>query len=107
MSIIKTFDGIISFGIIILIIVLTISACRENNKSFDSCRIEAGASLYLEEYKIQECDTLSGIALKFKEANPEMCHLSVDIYVSQIKKTNHLKSSMIHAGSYLVIPYFK
>lgn len=31
---------------------------------------------------------------------------SMNDYIEEIKKTNHLKSDRIHAGSYLVIPYY-
>lgn len=31
---------------------------------------------------------------------------SMNDYIEEIKKTNHLKSDRIHAGNYLVIPYY-
>lgn len=52
--------------------------------------------------EIEEGDTLWSIADHYYV--PE-CG-SIPAYIKEIKKTNHLTTDTIHAGCYLVIPYY-
>ena len=64
-----------------------------------------GNSNYLKQVtsiEIEEGDTLWSIAGSFYV--PE-CG-SMQDYIAEIKKTNHLTTDVIHSGCYLVVPYY-
>lgn len=61
--------------------------------------VEENVSCTYDVYKIQQGDTLEGIA---KEYNTEHCFTNAE-YISEIKRINSLYSDDIHAGCYLTI----
>ena len=58
---------------------------------------------YYKSVRIQEGDSLWGIASQYREGSS----MSMDEYVSQLKQMNGLKKDTIHAGQYLTVVYFE
>lgn len=64
--------------------------CSTRTKTVTSICIQKGDSLWsiAEEYITDECGTMED-------------------YIEEIKKTNHLIDDKIHAGNYIIVPYYK
>lgn len=57
---------------------------------------------YYTSIQIQQGDSLWSIAGDYMSAD----YSDIDEYISEVKQLNHLKSDAIHAGEYLLIPYY-
>lgn len=53
--------------------------------------------------KIQECDTLWGIASEYITSEYD----NMNEFIEEIKTTNGLSSDTIHEGAYLIVPYYQ
>lgn len=60
------------------------------------------AQKYYTSYEIQPGDTLSSIA----EEHMSVEYKNVNAYIEDVMATNGLKSTDIHAGQHLTIPYY-
>ncbi len=52
---------------------------------------------------IEEGDSLWSIATEY---HSDECG-DIDEYIEEICKTNHIKGETIHAGNYLIVPYYR
>lgn len=57
---------------------------------------------YYTSIQIQQGDSLWSIAGNYMSAD----YADIDEYISEVKQLNHLKSDAIHAGEYLLVPYY-
>ena len=84
---------------VLLAAVLMVFVCTaKKNKAYGNTEAEKTCI----SIRIQEGDTLWDIASEYY--TPE-CGSMKD-YIKEIKQTNSLKSDSIHAGNYLLIPYY-
>lgn len=71
-----------------------------------SCRSKAAAQnnsyKYYTSIEIEKGDTLWKIAEEYMSSE----YVNVQDYVDEIKEVNHLGDDDIHAGQYLMVPYF-
>lgn len=58
--------------------------------------------IYYKSIQIEQGDSLWSIAEDYM--NPEFD--SIHAYIREVKRLNHISSDQIHAGAYLVIPYY-
>lgn len=65
--------------------------------------MEHGSSKYYASIQIQQGDTLWGIASAYR--SPE--YGSIRDYIDEVKELNQLRSDEIHAGQFLIVPYFR
>ena len=63
----------------------------------------AGPRPYYKSVRIQEGDSLWGIARQYREGSS----MSMDEYVNQLRQMNSLKKDTIHTGQYLTVVYFE
>ena len=80
-----------------VLFAITFLQLRKNKAYGSSDRVKTCVSI-----QIREGDTLWDIASAYY--TPE-CG-SLQAYIKEIKRTNSLKSDSIHAGHYLLIPYY-
>lgn len=91
---------IVSCWVVILMTALFLgrmmftSMAKEENK---------GPVPYYKSIRIQEGDSLWGIAGQYKEGST----MSTGEYVIRLKKMNGLTKDTIHAGQYLTVVYFE
>lgn len=84
---------ILTFLILIIFSVTIIFKVKANNyKSYNKSFISI---------EIQQGDTLSSIASEYAISSSQY-----QDYINEIKSINNLKSDRIHAGCYLLIPYY-
>lgn len=58
---------------------------------------------YYKSVRIQEGDSLWGIARQYREGSS----MSMEEYVNQLRQMNGLKRDTIHTGQYLTVVYFE
>ena len=58
---------------------------------------------YYKSVRIQEGDSLWGIARQYREGSS----MSMEEYVNQLRQMNGLKKDTIHTGQYLTVVYFE
>ena len=75
--------------------ILTIRVLASDNK--------AAASKSVISVEIKKGDTLWSIAQKYYTHE----YNSIDEYILEIKRSNRLVSDTIHAGQYIIIPFFE
>ncbi len=83
--------------IISLVILCFVTTAKAANKNNNVDRVFACTSI-----EIEENDTLWDIASRYYTNE----YKSVSAYVKEIKKANNLQSDEIHAGNYIIVPYY-
>ena len=92
----------------IIILVVTILAVITLAILFGSFFSKAKSDTDMTEYKyyttiqVTYGDTLTEIAQKYWDHNYD----SIEKYIDEVKKMNHLKNDSIQAGQYLLVPYY-
>lgn len=84
----------IVFVIVILTVIFTTKTARANN---DSKRIKQAACV-----QIQKGDTLWSIASRYMSYE----YKDLNEYIEEIMVSNGLTSDEIHAGNYIIVPYY-
>lgn len=89
----------------IAVFLITIILCTGSILLHTSCTEAADngtSQLYYKSVQIEQGDSLWSIAEEYM--NPEFA--SIPDYIREIKRVNHISSDQIHAGAYLVVPYY-
>lgn len=90
--------------IICFAVLLFVSIVMGHTKLTSMAKEERSmAAPYYKSIRIQEGDSLLGIAGQYREGSS----MSLDEYVKQLKRMNRLKGDTIHAGQYLTVVYFE
>ena len=88
-------------SIVLSLMIAGICACRTFAQADDSQKLPAYK--YYTSYEIKEGDSLWVIAETYMD---DEHYSSVNDYIKEVKSINGLTNDTIHAGCYLVIPYY-
>lgn len=88
---------LIQVGVVFVIFLSTLFLCKTVAAKKTETRMKTIASV-----QIEKGDSLWSIASNYITDE----YSSVEEYIEEIKRTNHLTTDTIHTGGYLIIPYY-
>ena len=92
--------------VVITVVAILLGIVLGNNMisaSSSSATTEHTKELYYTSVEVESGDTLWSIAEEYMSAEFD----DVDDYIKEVKQINGLHSDTIHAGSYIMVPYYE
>lgn len=88
------------YGVILLVIIIFFANLIKPSHAYGSSKF--AKAKYYKSYQIQDGDTLWSIADKYCDLE---FYKDYNAYIKEVKQINHMITSYIEAGSYVIIPY--